>query len=75
MEYLAIVLAVSGIGSAFWIGGQRLVTITEMLVQIREQSRINGVAIEAMRIYDTDISNRLHSIENFLEKTTSFCRR
>lgn len=75
MEYLALTLALSGVASAFYVGAQRLVFITEMLVQIREQSRINGVAIEAMRIYDTDINNRLISLENYLEKTTEFKRR
>lgn len=75
MEYIALSSGLIALIGSFYAGAQKLVTITELLVQIREQGRINNVAIEALRIYDTDLNSRVNSIENYLEKTTDFTRR
>ena len=75
MQYLALFAALSGLASSVWIGLNRMIVIIELLVQIREQGKNNDIAIKALEIYDSDINRRVHSLENYLEKTTDFSTR
>lgn len=75
MEYIIIISGLSALFGSTWVAGNKLFVITEMLVVIREQGRINNIAIESLRTYDESINIRLSSVENYLEKTSDFQRR
>lgn len=73
---LGLIISTLSVVGVTYAGSKRLFSdifrLIELNVQIREQLKLNNVAVESLRIYDSMIDSRLRDVENYLEKTTDF---